>query len=87
MAIESKIRKQGGAAIMTIPPAVMKLLNLEVGASVSLTVANGELVARPVTAKRRYSLRELLEGCDAMAALNAETEWAREGDPAGRELS
>ncbi len=38
--------------------------------------------------RRRYSLRELLRGAtpEAMRRLNAETAWAREGDPAGREF-
>jgi len=73
---------------MTIPPALLKLLDVEVGAEVALSVADGKLVAQPLQAKRRrYSLGELLEGSDSMAALNAETAWAREGDPVGREIS
>jgi antitoxin ChpS len=88
MAIISKVRRQGGAAVMTIPPTLLKLLNVDVGAQVSLSVADGELIARPVKASRkRYRLSELLEGAEAMAELNAETAWAREGDPVGRELS
>lgn len=88
MSVTSRIRRQGGAAVMTIPPALLKLLQVEVGAQVSLTVADGELVARPVkSARKRYSLSELLKGAEAMADLNAETAWAREGDPVGRELS
>jgi antitoxin ChpS len=73
---------------MTIPPALLKLLDVEVGAEVALSVADGKLVAQPLQAKRRrYSLGELLEGSDSMATLNAETAWAREGDPVGREIS
>lgn len=88
MAVVSKIRRQGGAAVMTIPPALLKLMHVEVGAQVSLSVAEGELIARPINAQRkRYSLAELLQGADAMAELNAETEWAREGTPVGREIS
>ena len=88
MPVTSKIRRQGGAAVMTIPPALLKLLNVEVGAEVSLSVAKGELVARPVkSSRKRYPLSELLKGSDAIAELNAETAWARQGDPVGRELS
>jgi antitoxin ChpS len=88
MAVVSKIRRQGGAAVMTIPPALLKLMHVEVGAQVSLSVAEGELIARPIHSQRkRYSLAELLQGVDAMAELNAETEWAREGTPVGREIS
>ena len=88
MAVTSKIRRQGGAAVITIPPALLKLMDVDVGAQVALSVAEGELTARPVRpAKKRYSLKDLLEGSDAMKRLTAETEWAREGDPAGREVS
>jgi antitoxin ChpS len=88
MAVVSKIRRQGGAAVMTIPPALLKLMHVEIGAQVSLSVAEGELIARPISPRRkRYSLAELLQGADAMAELNAETDSAREGDPVGREIS
>jgi antitoxin ChpS len=53
MAVISKIRRQGGAAVITIPPALLKLLNLGVGAEVTLSVADGELVARPVAGRRK----------------------------------
>jgi antitoxin ChpS len=88
MPVTSKIRRQGGAAVMTIPPALLKLMDVEVGAQVSLSVDDGELIARPLkAARKRYPLSELLKGADAMAELNSETAWAREGDPVGRELS
>ena len=87
MAVTSKIRRQGGAAIMTIPPTLMKILRVEIGSEVSLSVVDGELVARPLAEpRRRYKLAELLRGSEALAGLNAETEWAREGDPVGREI-
>lgn len=73
---------------MTIPPTLLKLLHLEVGAQLELNVVDGELIARPVAqpVRKRYTLAQLLEGSDAIAELNAETAWAREGDPVGREL-
>jgi antitoxin ChpS len=87
MAIISKIRRQGGAAVITIPPALLKLMEMEIGTEVSLSVAEGRLIARTVSpSKRRYSITELLKGAEVIAELNAETAWAREGDPVGREL-
>lgn len=89
--ITVNIRKQGGAAVITIPADVLKLLNVEVGATLELDVANGAFTARPVhtAIRKRYTLTELLRGVtpEAMAALNADTAWAREGDPVGRELA
>jgi len=88
MSVTSKIRRQGGAAVITLPPTLLKLLHLEVGAQLELNVVDGELIARPVTPtpRKRFSLAELLEGSEEMSELNALTASAREGDPVGREL-
>jgi len=90
--ITVNIRKQGGAAIMTIPADVLRLLNVEVGAAMELEVTDGAFVVRPAKQqghRRRYTLDELLDGAtpEAMQALAAETEWAREGGSIGRELA
>jgi antitoxin ChpS len=87
MAITSKIRKQGGAAVMTIPPALLKLMDLEVGAQVTLSIERGKLVAEPASsARKRYSMAELLKGQAEMKRLTAEVAWAQEGEPVGREI-
>lgn len=89
--ITVNIRKQGGAAIMTIPADVLKVLNARVGTTLELDVSDGAFVARPVRTvqRKRYSLAELMRGVtpEMMTELNAETEWAREGDSVGRELA
>ncbi len=89
--ITVNIRKQGGAAIMTIPSDVLKMLNVEVGATLELDVTNGAFTARPThqVVRKRYTLAELLNGVtpEDMAALYADTAWAREGGPVGRELA
>lgn len=93
--ITVNIRKQGGAAIMTIPSDVLKILNVEVGGALQLDVAKGAFTARPAPPaaagglRKRYSLDELLRNVTPknMAKLNAETEWAREGKAIGRELT
>lgn len=88
MTVTTKIRKQGGAAVVTIPPAVLKMMQLEIGDQLSLEISEGELVVKPLRAeKKRYKLSELLEGKDLVADLNADLAWAMEGDPVGHELS
>jgi antitoxin ChpS len=88
MTVTTKIRKQGGAAIVTIPPTVLKMMQLEIGDQLSLEMLDGELVVKPVrNARKRYKLSELLEGKDAMSRLNADLAWAMEGDPVGHEIS
>jgi antitoxin ChpS len=84
------IRRQGGAAIMTIPAHLLRSLHADIGMTLDLHVDNGVLTARPVVAPRkRYSLKEILRGTtpEAMAALQAETAWAHEGGPVGREIA
>ncbi|KEQ08795.1 MAG: PbsX family transcriptional regulator [Alphaproteobacteria bacterium] len=87
MTITTKIRRQGGAAVVTIPPVMLQMLQTQVGDQLSLTVADGALVARPVErASRRYTLSELLKGAEEMQRLSAETAGALDGDAVGREI-
>ncbi len=84
------IRKQGGAAIMTIPAEVLKELAVSVGESLDLEVAEGVMVARPAqrSARRRYSVAELLEGVTPAVAREMKRESAawHAGPSVGREL-
>lgn len=88
--IDINVRKQGGAAVLTIPADIMKLLKIQVGAKLTLDVVEGELIIRTKksNARRRYTLSELLVGATPknMRELNKATEWAREGSSVGREL-
>ena len=67
MTSTAKIRRQGGAMVFSIPPALLKMLGAEVGTELTLAVDNGSLVATPKIQKKRYTLAELLEGADEMA--------------------
>ena len=85
------LRKQGGAAIVTIPPSVLKSLDLKIGTELQMAVRDGALViipAKPTRAKR-YTLAQLLEGVTpkTIKALNDETAWSQDGDAVGRELA
>jgi len=88
--ITVSIRKQGGAAIITIPSDLLKLLNVEMGEELAMNIEKGALVARPMHKKmqKRYSLKELLQGITpkTAAAMKEETKELREGQPTGREL-
>lgn len=85
------LRKQGGAAIVTIPTSVMQKLNLKVGEELAMDVRNGALVVTPVKVNRsrRLSLAELMVGVTParVKSLNRDTAWAREGSAIGRELA
>ncbi len=85
------LRKQGGAAIVTIPASVLKRLRLVVGESVAMDVQGGAVLLTPERTRKpaRYSLAQLLEGASPsrVKALHADTAWAREGSAVGRELA
>ena len=87
---EVSIRRQGGAAIMTIPAEILKELSVGVGSRLEVVAQDGAFVVRPKVKveRRRYTLRELLRGVTPESArqLNEDTAWGREGDPVGREL-
>lgn len=87
MTVTTRIRRQGGAAVMTIPPALLKMLGLEIGGHLTLEVDNGALVASPVRPeKKRFTLAELLEGADEVAVLNASARGWDETPPIGKEV-
>ncbi len=85
------LRKQGGAAIVTIPPSVLKRLDLRIGTELQMDVRDGALVMVPAkpAKRKRYTLAQLLEGATpkAVKALNDDTTWSREGNAVGRELA
>lgn len=81
----SKIRRQGGSAVVTIPPALLKALGLNVGDEITLSIESGRLVAQRA-ARKRYSLAELLKGSTDIKRLTAEIAWVTEGDLVGREI-
>jgi len=86
MTVTTRIRRQGGAAVMTIPPALLKMLGLEIGEQLTLEVDNGALVASPVRLeKKRFTLAELLDSAEEVAALNARERAWDTAPPVGKE--
>ena len=68
------IRKQGGAAIMTIPPDILKSLDAGVGSQLVLNVQDGVFTATPIRSapRKHYKLADLISQCDKSAPVNAE---------------
>jgi antitoxin ChpS len=83
-----KVRKQGGAAIITIPAKMLKMMRINVGSTLNLAVSEGVLTARPDNVKGRYSLQELLQGVTPklMKKMNTDTARARDIKPVGKEI-
>ena len=57
------LRKVGGSIMMAVPPALLDLLQLRVGATVGMAVDGGRLVVEP-NPRPRYTLAELLAASD-----------------------
>lgn len=81
----TSLRKVGGSVMLAVPPALLDVLHLSVGAKVGLAVDNGRLVVEP-RARPRYTLDELLAQCDASAGLTAEDREWLDVRPVGHEL-
>lgn len=79
------LRKVGGSIMLAVPPSILELLHLHVGATVGLAIDKGRLVVEP-TLRPRYSLDELLAQCDASAEISEEDRAWLESKPVGSEL-
>ena len=79
------LRKVGGSVMLALPPALLDLLQLKVGATVSVEVADGRLVVDPQP-KPRYTLEELLALSDFSQPLTQEDREWLDAPPVGGEL-
>lgn len=60
----TNLRKVGGSVMLAVPPAILDLLHLQAGATVSITVVDGRLVVEPKP-RPRYTMTELLAEAEA----------------------
>lgn len=81
----TNLRKVGGSIMLSVPPAILDLLQLHAGSTVGLAVEHGRLVIEP-TPRPRYSLDELLAQCDESAEISEEDRAWLESKPVGNEL-
>ncbi len=79
------LRRVGGSVMLAVPPALLDVLDLAVGATVGLEVDQGRLVVAPCP-KPRYTLAELLAQCDPSAPPPAEDRAWLDAPPVGDEL-
>ena len=81
----TNLRKVGGSVMLAVPPALLDVLNLGVGAKVDIGIRDGCLVAVPRT-RPSYSLEELLAQCDDTAPEDeGDRAWLHSA-PVGNEL-
>ena len=79
--MHTKIRKWGNSLGLRIPKSFAEEAGIQAGSEVDLSVADGELLIRPVR-PRKYRLQDLLRGITSRNR-HAEVEV---GGPVGREV-
>ncbi len=78
------LRQVGGSVMLTVPPAILKMLHLESGSEVSMSLESDRLIIQPV-GRKKYSLQELLDQCDPSAPLSEEDVTWLNSPSAGKE--
>ena len=79
------IRQSGGSSILSIPKVVLKVLNLKVGSSLSLSVENNRIVLTPI--HHTLTLDDLLKGSPkACFKLNEEDQVWLDMPAKGKEI-
>ena len=81
----ANLRKVGGSVMLAVPPAILEMLQMESGASVSMAVESGRLIIEP-NVRKKYSLQELLAQCDASAPLSDDDAAWTSSSAMGKEL-
>lgn len=81
----TNLRKVGGSVMLAVPPALLDILQLKPGATVGIGIESGRLVVEP-QARRRYTLDELLAGCNPKARRSKEEREWLSSKPVGGEL-
>jgi len=81
----TNLRKVGGSVMLAVPPAILDMLHLEVGATVSIAVDGDRLVVQPKP-RPKYTLDELLAQCNPHAPIPEEDSAWIGIAPAGKEL-
>lgn len=83
--MEIKIQQWGNSAAIRLPAAILKQMRLKVGSTLSLDTAEESLVLKPVRAKPKYTLEELIAQCDLEAPEPKELADWNAMRPVGRE--
>jgi antitoxin ChpS len=81
----TNLRKVGGSVMLAVPPALLDVLRLKVGASVGIALEGDRLVIEAAN-RPKYTLAELLAASDyAGLVSDDDREWL-DTPPVGREL-
>ena len=83
--LTSNLRRVGGSTMFAVPAELLKMLHLQAGDTLTLSVEDGRLIAEP-RQRPRYTLSELLAASDYSEQQPIEErEWVDAG-AVGQEL-
>jgi antitoxin ChpS len=81
----TNLRKVGGSVMLAVPPALLDLLNLKVGAPVGVAVDGDRLVVE-ASPRRRYTLAELLATSDYSGSPSPDDREWLDASAVGKEI-
>jgi antitoxin ChpS len=81
----TNLRKVGGSVMLAVPPALLDILHLQIGATVGIAIEGERLIIQAQN-RPKYTLEELLAQCDETIEISTEErEWI-DMKPVGAEL-
>lgn len=80
----TRLRKSGGSLMMTMPKAILELLNLHAEQELEITVKEGKIVLDPKV-RPHYSAAQLLAQCDFSQPMSEEESTWLANPAIGRE--
>jgi antitoxin ChpS len=83
--LTTNLRKVGGSTMFAVPAELLKMLHLQAGDTLALTVQDGRLVAEP-RQRPRYTMAELLAVSDYSEPQSAEERGWVDAGAVGQEL-
>lgn len=84
--MDVKIQQWGNSAGLRVPSTVLKELGISLGDTLTLDIADGAIVLKPVSRKPRYTLADLLAQCDDAAPEPDDLAAWQAIRPVGREV-
>ena len=88
--MQSTLRQQGGAAVLTVPIAILQQMGWQIGNKVNLETQGESVVITPIKrqARGRKTVAELLVGIDSqeIATLNANVSEFTQSEAVGKEV-
>ncbi|MEI7840745.1 MAG: antitoxin [Methylococcaceae bacterium] len=81
----TNLRKVGGSVMLAVPPALLDILHLQIGATVGIAIEGERLIIQAQN-RPKYTLEELLAQCDETIEISTEEREWLDMKPVGAEL-